>query len=103
MRCICWLQKLLEGRGCVAENHEPNDPEQEIWRSCQKSVTLMDGCRLMSAAGWRPHLPPWSILLKGFAKSWRALFCAPQGFRWTVMSGTVQRTVETALTKRYEA
>jgi formate hydrogenlyase transcriptional activator len=29
--------------------------------------------------------------------------CAPQGFRWTVMSGTVQRATETALTERYEA
>jgi hypothetical protein len=50
MRSICLLQQLLGAKVCGAKYRKANDPETEIWRACQRSITAVDGRRLLLAA-----------------------------------------------------
>jgi formate hydrogenlyase transcriptional activator len=80
----------VKSRG--AECREANDLETEIWRGCQRSDT---------AGVWARMLVPARVyIVDRTHEILMSVLCAP---RATVMSETVQRAAETAVSKRYEA
>jgi hypothetical protein len=51
MRSICLHQQLLGAKVRSTKYREANDPETEIWHARQRSITAVDGRRLLLAAG----------------------------------------------------
>ena len=67
MTCICLFPQFLDGKVCGAEYHQANDPETEIWRACQRSITAEVGAELHFADEWLPRAPQ-CMFLRGLTK-----------------------------------
>jgi PAS domain S-box-containing protein len=92
MRPIWLLQKVLESKPWRRMSRGQRSGDGDLAR-----VPEVRRCRCL---GSRMPVPARVYIVDRTHEILMSVLCAP---RATVMSGTVQRTVETALTKRYEA